>query len=241
MRFAAWNLQSGFDARIGRVDLGAVADAVRALDVDVLAVQEIDRGLPRSGGVDQVAELADRLGWHGVFAPALSGDPLTRWEPAPLADDGGPAYGVGLLARVPLRDVQRRALPGGGAGRRAPGTTGPGWDGEPRVGLRAVPDGGPPVTTTHLSYLPWRAVRQLRVVLRLAGDGVLLGDLNLPPAVLGVALTGSGWTAHETGPTFPAHDPRLQLDHVLTRGIRLRVTTGPAGTSDHRPVLAHPT
>lgn len=240
MRYAAWNVQSGFDAAVGRVDLDRVAAAVEALDVDVVAVQEVDRGLPRSGGVDQVAELAARLGWHGVFAPALRGDPLTRWTPVPDVDPGGPAYGVGLLARVPLLDVQRRALPGGGPGRRSPDAQGPGWDGEPRVALAAVPEGGPRVTTTHLSYLPWRALRQLHVVLRFAGDGVVLGDLNLPPRVLGVAVAGTGWTVHPTGPTFPAHDPRMQLDHVLTRGLALHVTAGGPATSDHRPVVARP-
>jgi endonuclease/exonuclease/phosphatase family metal-dependent hydrolase len=240
VRYAAWNVQSGFDAAAGRIDLDGVAAAVRALDVDVVAVQEVDRGLPRSGGVDQVAELAARLGWHGAFAPALLGDPLTRWVPVPAEDPGGPAYGVGLLARVPLHDVRRCALPGGGPGRRSPDAQGPGWDGEPRVALSAVPEGGPRVTTTHLSYLPWRALRQLHVVLGFAGDGVVLGDLNLPPAVLGVVVAGTGWTVHPTGPTFPAHDPRLQLDHVLTRGLALQVSAGPALTSDHRPVVAHP-
>ncbi|HZG90273.1 MAG TPA: metal-dependent hydrolase, partial [Pseudonocardia sp.] len=69
MRVGTWNLLHGLDIRTGRVDLGAVADAVLELDVEVLAVQEVDRGLDRSGGTDQLAALADKLGWFGEFAP----------------------------------------------------------------------------------------------------------------------------------------------------------------------------
>jgi endonuclease/exonuclease/phosphatase family metal-dependent hydrolase len=238
VRLATWNLQSGRDVASGRVDLPAVARAVTALDVDVLAVQEVDRGLVRSGEVDQVAELARLLGWHGVFAPALAGDPLTRWRPAPVPDDGGPAFGVGLLAREPLEGVAVRALPGGGAGGRASPASGPGWDREPRTVLRAVAAGGRAVTTTHLSYLPWRGLRQLRAALRFAGGGVLLGDLNLPVRVLDAALRGTGWTGHPAGPTFPAWKPGMQLDHVLSRGVAVSgAATGPASTSDHLPLV----
>ena len=58
MRVATWNLLHGLDIRTGRIDLGAVAAAIDALDVDVLAVQEVVREQRRSGAVDQVADLA---------------------------------------------------------------------------------------------------------------------------------------------------------------------------------------
>ena len=58
MRIATFNLLHGLDVRSNRVDLDAIAEAIDALDVDVVAVQEVDRGLPRSGELDQVAELA---------------------------------------------------------------------------------------------------------------------------------------------------------------------------------------
>ena len=70
MRVATWNLLHGIDVRTRRVDIGVVADGIAALDADVVAVQEVDRELIRSGGIDQVGALADKLGWHGVFAPA---------------------------------------------------------------------------------------------------------------------------------------------------------------------------
>ena len=127
MRIATFNLLHGLDVRSNRVDLDAVAAAIDALDVDVVAVQEVDRGLPRSGELDQVAELASLLGRTGVFAPALLGDPTLRWIRGPGADPdpGGPAYGIGLLSRLPLTTVAISALPGGGPGRARPGPGGP--------------------------------------------------------------------------------------------------------------------
>jgi endonuclease/exonuclease/phosphatase family metal-dependent hydrolase len=250
MRVATWNLLHGRDVRTGRIDLPAVARVVGELDVEVLAVQEVDRALPRSGGADQVAELAAALGWHHVFAPALLGDPSRRWGPGPGAgpDPGGPAYGIGLLSRAPLRDVRRCALPGGGPGERRAGSDEalPGYDREPRALLAGRTAAGLLVATTHLSYLPWRAVRQLRTavghIAALAGPAVLLGDLNLPLRALRPVLGGTGWVPHEAAPTFPSWRPGLQIDHLLARGTTLHdVAVGPAGPSDHLPLSARVT
>jgi endonuclease/exonuclease/phosphatase family metal-dependent hydrolase len=252
MRVATWNLLHGLDVRSGRVDLGAVADGIAALDADVVAVQEVDRGLSRSGGDDEVAVLADKLGWTGAFAPALLGEPVRSWDALPddSPDPGGPAYGIGLLSPHPLHDVRRLALPGGAAHRRTPGGVErpPGWDREPRVALRArveLPDGRDVVVaSTHLTYVVWRSLRQLRRALSwtaaLGRPAVLLGDLNLPHRALRVALAGTGWAAAApAGPTFPAWRPRMQLDHVLARGARLSdVRVAARGPSDHLSVNA---
>lgn len=251
MRLATYNVLHGVSVRDGgRVDLAAVADAIADLACDAVAVQEVDRGLPRTGHVDQVAWLAGRLGWHGVFAPALAGDPDRAWHTAPEPDRGGPGYGVGLLSRRPLTGARRTVLPGGGAGERAAQPAiprlpwWPGWDREPRVALAAdVTVDGRTVrlASTHLSYLPWRALAQLRAAARAigGGTGVLLGDVNLPVLPASAAL-GRGWTAGRSRPTYPVWRPRLQADQVhVTAGVRLdSVATVPLGPSDHYPLVA---
>ena len=146
MRIATFNLLHGLDVRSKRVDLDAAAEAIDKLDADVVAVQEVDRGLDRSGELDQVAELAARLDRTGVFAPALLGDPTLRWIRGPGADPdpGGPAYGIGLLSRLPLTAVAISALPGGGPGAarpRKPDSKRPPIlyrDGEPRAALSLI-------------------------------------------------------------------------------------------------------
>lgn len=249
LRIGTYNVLHGIDVRTGTVDLGAAADAIAALRLDVVALQEVDRGLARSGGIDQTLELAERLDAVGVFAPALLGDPGTRWEAVPTADSGGPAYGVGLLSRLPVRATQRRALPGGGAGARQPGAspTRPGWDREPRTALTAELDVGDErplrVTSTHLSYLPWRGLLQLRAAARAAagagGPAILAGDCNLPVAPVRAVL-GRGWQHAGGTPTYPASRPRLQVDQIaVTGGVAVRaVEVAAAGPSDHLAVVA---
>lgn len=243
LRIASYNLLHGMHlAKRGAIDLPAVAAILSQIDADVVALQEVDRDQARSGHADQTAELARLLGMHGVFCPALRGSPDRSWTPAGTGTDG-PAYGVGLLSRLPVSDVRRVALPGGGAGRRGPNSSlrNPGWDREPRVALSARVAAPEPVEVivTHLSYLPWRAVRQLRTALAAAttSPAVLVGDLNLP-AVAVRALVG--WRHAGGGPTYPAWQPRLQMHHVLLRGqVSVRsIAVHGTSTSDHRPLVA---
>jgi endonuclease/exonuclease/phosphatase family metal-dependent hydrolase len=251
LRVATANVLHGVVLSSGSVDLDAHARALAALEADVIAVQEVDRGLSRSGAVDQVAALADRLGCHGVFAPALFGDPDEAWRASGAEDLGGPAYGLGLLSRHPLGDVARLVLPGGGDGRRGTARQAPtrrppspGWDREPRVALSAaIRVGGVRirVATTHLSYLPWRGMRQLARMLRdMRGEGgfeVIAGDLNLP--VLLVRAVAGRWTHAGGTPTYPSWRPRVQPDQLLA-GPALaveRVVVG-AGPGDHLPLVA---
>lgn len=244
LRIVSYNLLHGMHlARRGTVDLPAVAEVLAEVGADVVALQEVDRDQARSGHVDQAADLGDRLGMRGVFCAALSGSPDHSWTPA-TDTTTGPAYGVGLLTRLPLRAVRRVALPGGGAGTRSPDASlrNPGWDHEPRVALAAAVDvGGRTVEfiVTHLSYLPWRAVRQLRTATAAATapTAVLVGDLNLPAALVRAL---PAWRHAGGAATYPAWKPRVQVHHVLVRGgARVDgVTVHPRSTSDHRPLIA---
>jgi endonuclease/exonuclease/phosphatase family metal-dependent hydrolase len=66
-----------------------LADAVRLLDVDVLACQEVDYRQPRSGGVDQTLEIVKAMGApYARFAPTVLGTP---GEPGWTAATGEPA------------------------------------------------------------------------------------------------------------------------------------------------------
>jgi endonuclease/exonuclease/phosphatase family metal-dependent hydrolase len=241
-RMATWNLRHGRGPGPGRIDLGAAAAMIAALDCDVVAIQEVDRGQPRSGRADQIAELALRLGWQGLFAPSVLGRPRdTASAPEEVADDGGQAYGIGLLSRHPLRESARIVLPSGSNGGHSPLA-----DREPRVLLRAAVTtaiGDVTVRATHLSWVPWLAWRQLRWVLSLSCDGhgptVIAGDFNLPACALGMALAGTEWRAADAGPTFPARTPCLQLDHIVVRNAHVaEARVGRVGPSDHRMVCA---
>jgi endonuclease/exonuclease/phosphatase family metal-dependent hydrolase len=255
VRLATFNLLHGRSPSDGRVDLPRLREAVAAIGADVLGLQEVDRGQPRSNGHDLTAEAAAAMGGEGRFAPAMMGTPGERWRPADGDGDGAaapcdePAYGVALISRLPVRRWVVARLPS--APLRAPillagPTRRVAWlPDEPRVLLAAVLDtpGGPlTVATTHLSHVPgWNGMQLLlavRALRPLPAPRVLLGDLNLP-GLLPRALTG--WRRLGALPTYPADKPRVQLDHVLAhsrRPPRVVAAHAPAmPISDHRPLI----
>lgn len=109
------------DAGAAREVLAALADQIRDIDPDVIALQEVDLGQRRSGRLDQTAVLADMLGWEGRRFAATYAGPVVGLRRRPRrsaltgrADDvlgplrallgAGPAgFGNALLTRLPVR------------------------------------------------------------------------------------------------------------------------------------------
>ncbi|MGW4383680.1 endonuclease/exonuclease/phosphatase family protein [Kitasatospora sp. NPDC004531] len=228
------------------VEPGApLAEAVASLDADVLALQEVDRGQPRSGRTDQTALAAKAMGaadWR--FAAALHGTPAPSagWVTDPAVpglqvygpsdpDDGAsrPAYGTALLTRLPVLHWRARrfapapfGLPLRVAGRR--GLTA--VPDEPRAALAAVlagPAGEFTVVAAHLSFVPGWNVAQLAAIRRWIADlpqpYLVLGDFNLigavPRTVLGSAHAIQRTAARERVRT--ARRTRLQGWYDLAR------------------------
>src|SRR5437763_4692203 len=96
MRLASFNIKDGVsDDRSCEPD--ALVGACRGLRADVLALQEVDRGVPRSNEADQTSIVAEGCGLNGLYAPARRLD--------------GGEYGNALLARGSLVDVEHVPLP----------------------------------------------------------------------------------------------------------------------------------
>lgn len=240
MRIATLNLLNGRSLSDGLVDTVRLRSQAALLGADVLGLQEVDRGQPRSHGADQTAEVAAATGAVDArFVAALTGTPGLDWAPSLVDEPHLPSYGVGLVSRVPVRRWHVLRLPATPlvVPVPLPGAKRLLWlKDEPRVVLAAELD-GLTVATTHLSFVPGWNVVQLRRVRRwlagLPGPHVLLGDLNLTP---GLARRATGWSPLVDAATFPGPAPRLQLDHVLASraltvtGARAHLLT----VSDHR-------
>ncbi len=248
MRLATFNILHGRSPADDRVDVSRFAAAVRSLEVDVLALQEVDRNLPRSAHADLTAVAAEAMGAvDHRFVAALDGSPGATWTASTGVDQPSSAgYGVALLSRHPVdawEVVRLPALPGRGPWRwhdqRLPRLV----RDEPRVAVAAqisTPSGCVTVANTHLSFLDYWNGRQLRQLVRALHSArrplVLTGDLNMGPR-RAARLTGlSSLAAH---PTFPAHHPVRQIDHVLADGA-VRATASQARRlplSDHLALL----
>jgi endonuclease/exonuclease/phosphatase family metal-dependent hydrolase len=249
MRVATFNILHGRTPADGVVDVYRLREAVRRIDADVLALQEVDLDQPRSGGADLTAVAAEAMGAVAHrFVAALSGTPGATWIAADGREQPGTAaYGIALLSRYPVRNWQVLRLP------RIPVRfpmylPEPGKvrviKEEPRavvVGQVDSPLGLLTVANTHLSFVPgWNRVQLVRLRRDLAafpGPRLLLGDLNATPPTP-TARTGyrSLWEA----PTFPCSQPTRQLDHVLTDSSELRGRDGATPDvpiSDHRPLV----
>jgi endonuclease/exonuclease/phosphatase family metal-dependent hydrolase len=129
------------DRHVWSPDVTDPTDLLRAIEelqsggpIDVIALQEVDRFQPRTGGVDQARIVAEAIGagfWR--FIPSVRGTPGiaaegAAWVPATEADDLpedkseprtpsrrsadlGPRYGIALISRFPVRQWRVRRFP----------------------------------------------------------------------------------------------------------------------------------
>ena len=249
MRMATFNILHGRSLHDGVVHPDRLAEAVKQLDADILAVQEVDLDQPRSGMADLTAVAAEAMGAVSHrFVAAISGTPGATWMAATGDEQPGTAaYGIALLSRYPAESWQVVRLP------RIPMRfpmylPGPNRvqvvDEEPRaamIGRLDTPLGPLTVANTHLSFVPgWNRMQLRRLVRDMRGfpaPRVLMGDLNMVPA------TVARWCRLRplaTALTFPADEPDRQLDHILTDDPGLRVEQCCAPTlsiSDHRALV----
>jgi len=225
LRIMTYNIRSGISAH-GRFDPERIAEVIAAQDPDVVTLQEVDRGMLITGGHDSLAQLARRLDMHAYYAPA-----------------NHPLFGLAVLSRYPLHEVQFQRFPG------TPAIS-------PRTGvmsgvLRLSADRRLTVMTTHMQTaadgITGTEVRRLAdrvdaVREDQPRDLVLTGDFNAPvrdPRLQPITeRLDDALTAARPLRTWPARRPRRQLDHVfVTDTLRATAVERPTTTaSDHLPL-----
>jgi endonuclease/exonuclease/phosphatase family metal-dependent hydrolase len=211
-----------------KLDLARIAEVIKQSRAEIVGLQEVDRGVERTGRVDQMRELARLTGMDYAFAHNL--------------DYQGGQYGVAVLSRFPILAIDHRRY----ANRR---------ERERRGFIRVeVEVGGRRINfvTTHLDYqfLDGRVfeTEQLLDALKdVRGPLIVAGDFNEEPRVGAYEMMlkagfADGWT-QETAPglTYPADKPVKRIDYVFYRGlgegVRATATVPDTLASDHRPVV----
>ena len=79
------------------IDLDAIARVINDSKADIVALQEVETGVIRSGGVDEAKTLAEKTGLHYKFFKAI--------------DYEGGEYGIAILSRYKLKNAKLVPLP----------------------------------------------------------------------------------------------------------------------------------
>jgi len=222
-----------------RVDLGRIAAEIKRSGADIIALQEVDRSLSRSGVIDQTAQLAQQLGMEYCYS--ASEDAANNTRLAQLIHDNNAAtgknggYGNALLSRFPITDQQSHYLASDRERRSVLQT-------KINAGVRDIN-----VFATHLGLDLEEQMAQMRTIVELlkhtSGDVILMGDFNVRPdspvlAQLPSRLSKVLLSGNIT--TFAGRkDDVVEIDHIFTNLTPLKSAwTQPTTASDHHPVLA---
>ena len=211
-----------------RVDLERIASVIAPFEPQIVALQEVDVGHARSGGVDQAHKLALRLEMSAHFAPCV--------------ERGCERYGIATLTSLAMVESRLVVLPAlvhrrGSQPRRA------------LVTRLTWPAHGHTLdmVNTHLSIVAAERPAQVAAIASEldADDVVVAGDLNCMPWSRAYrALSGALRSATQGARTWPARAPLFSIDHILYRGafgvIEAGAWTPPNArrASDHLPVIA---
>jgi endonuclease/exonuclease/phosphatase family metal-dependent hydrolase len=224
LHVVTYNIHHG-EGTDGKVDIERIAAVIKQADPDLVALQEVDQKVKRSGGVDQPAELARLTGLHVVFGGNI---PLEGGE-----------YGNAVLSRFPIKRHENHLLPRTDGGEQR---------GVLEVELEVPGKERLILLATHFDHRRPDAQRidSAKVINALASKYkdemvVLAGDLNDVPESNSLAQLLSQWktATSEPMPTYPVQNANRQIDYVLVYpASRWRKHTGKvldeAVASDHR-------
>lgn len=167
---------------------------------DLVALQEVDYRMTRSGNKDFLTELADLTGLFPVFAKAI--------------DTDGGEYGVAILSKYPPESsvIEELPFPQGAKEKRVA-----------LIGTVALPGGFRlRFASTHLDQssdeVRLKMTEGLNSGALLSGSFPALvgGDFNAKPFETAIAAGMRRWKAlGDNRNTFPAHGPTSKIDYLF--------------------------
>ncbi|MEO6931903.1 MAG: endonuclease/exonuclease/phosphatase family protein, partial [Chitinophagaceae bacterium] len=214
------------------IDIAAIAKVINAERPDLVALQEIDVNNTRSGKtLHEANELGRLTGMQAFFAKGI--------------DYGGGEYGVAMLSRLPMADMQRIPLP-----------TDESTKGEHRtIGTSVITlrDGRKIIfAVTHLDAqsAPTNRLMQMRKIADYFSNEkqpvIIAGDFNATPGTEVINILDSNFTRScitDCGFTIPVIKPNKTIDFIaykLSGSFKVlehRVIPE-TYASDHLPVIA---
>lgn len=223
-RILSYNIHHG-EGMDGITDLERIAALIRDIDPDLVALQEVDSVVERTGGVDQATVLGELTGMTPVFGEFMPYQ--------------GGKYGMALLSAWPIIQTGNIRLPDGD---------------EPRTALSAIvasPASGRELRLVGIHFYRTEAERlaqaqQLEAHLSdETRPTILAGDFNSEPGGTVMEWLAERWHIVPKGAdnlTFSSFDPVKEIDFILLRPkksfevTRHELLDEPV-ISDHRPVV----
>ncbi|MBA2525870.1 MAG: endonuclease/exonuclease/phosphatase family protein [Pyrinomonadaceae bacterium] len=213
-----------------KLDLQRIADVIIRERADLVGLQEVDRGVRRTEGIDEIAELAKMTRMDYAFGHNL--------------DYQEGQYGVAILSKFLVQKIDHRKY----ENRR---------EAERRGMLRVEVDiGGRTINfvTTHLDYQRddgrlFETDQLLRFLADVKNPLIVVGDFNDEPAGNAYKLmlrkfedAWIGSRAKGDGFSYPADKPSKRIDYIFSRtsdGVRTKKSwVVRTLSSDHLPVMA---
>jgi endonuclease/exonuclease/phosphatase family metal-dependent hydrolase/pimeloyl-ACP methyl ester carboxylesterase len=227
LRVLSYNIHhcAGVD---GNLDLPRIAKVIESVSPDLVALQEVDKNVTRSGSVDQPAELARLLGMNVVFGGNISLQ--------------GGEYGNAILSKGNIDASENVALPNHDHGEQR--------------GVLTASVAADAMTTvrflaTHFDHRrdDTERVASAQQINAAVADSdlptILAGDMNATRQSVVLKELAKQWTiaGQAEQPTIPVAEPNRQIDFVLFRPAArwhvVETTVLPeAVASDHRAILA---
>ncbi len=234
IRVLCYNIHYG-QGTDGKYDVERLANVINRSRPDLVALQEVDVGVKRSGRVHQARRLAELTGMAVRFGPTQ------HYE--------GGLFGNAVLTRHEILDVLIHPLP---YTESTPQRT-------------TYPRGAIAVTigtssgqrlrfiSTHFQHnVPEDRVAEAKAINRLfaqdkdSAPTILSGDMNATPQSEPIKILLQKWTGaieDPPAPSAPATAPRSRIDYIFFRSadrfrlVSTKVIDEPLA-SDHRPVFA---
>lgn len=234
LRVLCYNIHYG-QGTDGRYDVERLARVILKAKPDLVALQEVDVGVKRSGRVHQARRLAELTGMAVRFGPTQ------HYE--------GGLFGNAVLTRLPILDVHIQPLPYTEATPEK--TTYP----RGAIAVTVKDHGGRPLRfiSTHFQHnvAEDRLAEAKAINRHFAGRGdtvptILAGDMNATPDSEPIRTLLTEWqnaTDTPAAPTAPSRNPRSRIDYIFYRAApQLKLAhvevIAEEVASDHRPVLA---
>ena len=202
LRVLTFNILGGRNVD-GKRDVNRLAKVIKALNPDIVAMQEVDKGTGRIQGRDTTAELAKILGMHHAYGKAMDYD--------------GGQYGEAILSKYPIKKIKNYALP---AEKGA----------EPRAALTVVvnipgTDKEYLFMATHLDHLRkgknriMQAEEINKILAKQSLPYIIAGDLNAAPDSKTISILSEKVQfipKKLQQPTYNVIKPKVKIDWIGT-------------------------